>query len=184
MGYQNVQVLDGGLSAYEKALADNPKSSGGYVIDTSAPKAPTPIKIDDNFIKRDDSRYFAFEQINVNTRKNIVDSRSKERFESQDEGHIPESKNLPGTDLVTEEGYLIGKHAYKHILKTKGISEDQPVVGSCGSGTTASVNAFLHELHTEKKMKVYDGSISEFLVKADPKDIEKGKVPAAKTMYQ
>jgi hypothetical protein len=45
---------------------------------------------------------------------------------------------LAGTDLLTQNGYLIGKYAYKHILKTKGVSE--------------------------------------FLIKADPKDIEKGKL--------
>lgn len=174
MGYPNVQVLDGGLSAYKAELNNNPDAANAYAIDTNAPTAPSPITIDMDF-QRDDSRYFAFEQINSSNSKNIIDSRSKARFESEKEGHIAGSKNIPGTSLVTEDGYLVGKHVYQHLLNSKGIKGGQSVVGSCGSGTTASVHAFLHELHTGDKMKVYDGSISEYLVKADPKDIEKGK---------
>jgi thiosulfate/3-mercaptopyruvate sulfurtransferase len=159
MGHKNVAVLDGGLPAWLKL---------GFPVSPS--KNPT-IEIG-NFTAEFYSNYFCngqyiFEHLN-STDNLVVDARINTRFEGlvaeprkgMRRGHIPNSVNLPFSDLL-ENGELLPKSAL--IRQFKKINNmKKPMIMSCGSGVTACVLALAADICGYKQINVYDGSWSEW----------------------
>jgi len=80
-------------------------------------------------------------------------------------GHMPNSCNLPFTDLVAG-GKLRPQAELRQALEKAGVDPEKPIVSTCGSGVTAPLlNLALHSLGI-KAMRVYDGSWAEW--GADP----------------
>ena len=161
VGFNKIQVLDGGLQNAEKEglkitnIITEPKSSNRK-LDLKNWKLPL---VDINFIEKNSE----------NPRFKIIDVRSKERYDGKEEpidliaGHIPGAINIPFSENMNEDGTLkdteILKEKYKEIFKntlTKNIAIH------CGSGVTACNTLLALDYAGLEIPNLYVGSWSEW----------------------
>ncbi len=165
-GHDDVVVLDGGLP---KWLAE-----GRPVEDGAANPGERHFTARMNsFMVRDKAQLTA----NLSSgREQVVDARSQGRFEGRDRepreglrsGHIPDSLNLPFTDLLDRQTQtLLAPEALAARFAAAGIDMARPVVTTCGSGVTAAVLALGLHIVGHKDVAVYDGSWSEWGLPGD-----------------
>jgi len=170
MGHKEVAVLDGGLpewinnnGAIEKSTKKE-YSLGNFEA--------TPIK----------SSVKDMEEVKEMIGKEdyiILDARSEGRFngtspeprEGLSSGHIPNSKNLPYTNVLSD-GRMKPKEELEKIFDNISI-DDKPITFSCGSGLTACIVLLGAEIISKKSLSVYDGSWTEWAQKQKSL-IEKG----------
>ncbi len=159
-GHERVAVLDGGLGKWQRE--GRPLESG--VVRLSP----------DRFSARLDSsavRDLSSIRSNVETgTEQVVDLRSSGRFQGTEPeprpglrgGHIPGSRSLPFTELVTSEGTLLSPDRLREKIQASGIDLSRPIVATCGSGTSAC--ALLHALHLlgHRMTALYDGAWTEW----------------------
>ncbi len=159
MGHSQVAVLDGGLIAWnESGLPLEEKTTISY--------GPG------NFQGVYDKKFFkdsqdVLDELSLDT-KLVVDARAGDRFEGLIEeprkglrsGHIPNSINLPYTDLL-DGGKMKNLVDVQKLINDK-IPKDKHVTFSCGSGITACILALGAELAGRKDLSVYDGSWTEW----------------------
>jgi len=159
MGHENVAVLDGGLPAWLKL---------GF---PASPSESSTLE-NGNFTAKFSSDFFCnsqyiFEHMN-STDNIVVDARINTRFEGlvaeprtgMRRGHIPNSVNLPFSDLL-ENGVLLPKNELMAQFE-KINNMKKPMIMSCGSGVTACVLALVAVICGYKQIKIYDGSWSEW----------------------
>lgn len=104
------------------------------------------------------------------SREQVVDLRAAGRFEGRDPepraglraGHIPGSRNLPFTELVSPDGTLLPAVALRRRLEAAGVDPERPIVATCGSGTSACGLVLALEVLGARAAAVYDGSWSEW----------------------
>ena len=77
-------------------------------------------------------------------------------------GHIPGSRNLPHSAVLTPEGRLRPEAELRAAFAGAGIDLDRPVITTCGSGITASVLALALAAIGHRDWSVYDGSWTEW----------------------
>lgn len=154
MGHKNVYVLNGGLPAW----IDAGKPTSSYVDnnwDTG------------NFTSSTQNHAFVnLQDVVTNKIHTVVDARSSGRFKGivkeprpgVRSGHIPNSINLPYTDILNSDGKLKSKEAL--AVYFENIPED--IYYSCGSGVTACVLALGASVLGRENLKVYDGSWTEY----------------------
>ena len=108
---------------------------------------------------------------NLTTRaEQVLDARSASRFAGAEPeprpglraGHIPGARNLPYTQLLSEDGTFKRGEALRAAFEQTGIDLSRPVVTTCGSGITAAVLAFGLHLLGHDKVALYDGSWTEW----------------------
>ncbi|NRD23714.1 sulfurtransferase [Winogradskyella litoriviva] len=158
-GYNNVAVLDGGLPEWV---------FNGFSINNYKPETYSKGNIEVGFNSELMTNFEGVNQFSNNKKTLIIDARSKQRFKCLvDEprvglrrGTIPNSKNLPFTDLF--EG-----NTFKSISKMSKIFsnldlENKTLIFSCGSGITACVVALAATLCNYNNLIVYDGSWTEY----------------------
>lgn len=100
----------------------------------------------------------------------IIDARSEGRFNgTEDEpreglrrGHIPNSKNVHFSDLLTREGTMKSVEETKAIFVAAGVDLSRPIITTCGSGVTACVLDLALERIGHRDHSVYDGSWAEW----------------------
>nr|WP_281221882.1 rhodanese-like domain-containing protein [Photobacterium sanguinicancri] len=160
MGHKNVAVLDGGLSAWEKA---------GGAIETEQPIIDIPSS---KYTATFRLEWVASAQDVVNHLDNeavtIVDARPLERFTGQQaeprqgvrSGHMPRAKNLPFPKLVFD-GKLASVERLKSHFDKIG-KQEQQYIFTCGSGITACILALGAEQTGRNHIAVYDGSWTEW----------------------
>ncbi|MEO6975058.1 MAG: sulfurtransferase [Gallionella sp.] len=160
IGHDKVQVLDGGLESWKGKIG-------------TAILAPTPLG------KQPESRRFEglvlVDEILsnlVSQRKIIVDARSPDRFQGQNETLDPVAGHIPGS-LNRFYKYNLEGGAFKSpdILRNEfsdllGNADTSDVVHSCGSGVTACHNLLAMEYAGLSGSHLYAGSWSEWC--ADP----------------
>lgn len=164
MGHNNVAVLDGGLPYWltlNKPIADLP----------SAINAEKHCVIGD-FVAKEQAGYFCdWHEVEAQSHLQdelILDARAARRFKGLDaeprkgvrSGHIPNSKNLPYSDLLNQ-GRFRASNELENIF-THINANEQAMIMSCGSGVTACVLALAAEIIGRKNVRVYDGSWSEW----------------------
>jgi thiosulfate/3-mercaptopyruvate sulfurtransferase len=159
MGHKNIAVLDGGLPAWLES---------GFAV-SSAKSSPIKVR---NFKAEFCKEYFCgsqdiYKQLDSGESL-IVDARASGRFEGTvaeprkgiRSGHIPNSVNLPFSDLL-KNGVLLPKNILEEKFRRIN-NQDKPMIMTCGSGITACVLALTAEICGYKQLKVYDGSWSEW----------------------
>src|SRR5436309_4688673 len=142
-GHEPVAVLDGGLPKWR--AEGRPVESG---VVSPAPRRFTPR------LRAELVRDLAAIRANLASRREqVLDARSRGRFQGTEPeprpglrgGHIPGSRSLPFTELVTSEGTLLPSDRLRETIQARGIDLSRPIVATCGSGTSAC--ALLHALH-------------------------------------
>ncbi|MDR9828064.1 sulfurtransferase [Vibrio sp. FNV 38] len=160
MGHESVYVLDGGLTEWKRL---------GYPVSQAYRLARrhgdfTGCLQSSRFVNAD----FVESQINNPTCR-IIDARGMARFLGQTveprpgvrNGHIPNSVNLPFTELMNDHR-LKPLEDLQHIMSAKLTGYDDRYVFSCGSGVTACILALAAQLQGYKHLSVYDGSWTEW----------------------
>ena len=100
----------------------------------------------------------------------ILDARPKTRFmgllpeprPGLRAGNIPNSINLPYTNLLNENGTMKVKKDLLEEFKSSGLDLDKPVITSCGSGITASILFLALDMIGHRNISLYDGSWVEW----------------------
>lgn len=164
-GFGNTAILDGGLN---KWIAENRAVETGIL-----PVTPSDFtaESDDRSIVRSKAQMLGN---CTSCDEQVVDARDAGRFtgETSDTvhglagGHIPGARNLHFARLFDEDGTFKSRSDLREIFAESGLDLEKPIIGSCGSGMTASVLLFALELLGKGDAALYDGSWSEW--GADP----------------
>jgi len=160
MGFDSVAILDGGLPAW---------------LDHGFPVEPFPLIT--KYPKGNFKAHFRPELVinakqvlaqidNIDT--SVFDARSEGRFNATapepradlKSGHIPNSKSLPYTDLLSE-GKMLPVDLIKETFSNFNIG-NKKLIFTCGSGITACILLLAADLAGYKNAAVYDGSWSEW----------------------
>ncbi|MGN0932640.1 3-mercaptopyruvate sulfurtransferase [Falsigemmobacter intermedius] len=160
MGKTDVAVLDGGLPKWKaegRALEDLPpvmrdrhmtvQRQAGLVKDVTQVAQASKLK---SHI--------------------ILDARAPGRFSGAEaeprpglrSGHIPGAKNLPFGQVLEANGTMKSPEALREIFAGLGVTPEQPVITSCGSGVTAAVLSLALERAGHRNHALYDGSWAEW----------------------
>jgi thiosulfate/3-mercaptopyruvate sulfurtransferase len=159
-GHQRVAVLDGGLG---KWTAENRPLETGAV---GLPPSRFVANLHPALV-----RSLAAVRANLeHRREQVVDMRAAARFAGDAPeprpglraGHIPGSRNLPYTDLVQSDGTILPEAELRRRIEAAGVDLSQPVVATCGSGTSACTLLLGLELLGARDAALYDGSWTEW----------------------
>lgn len=83
----------------------------------------------------------------LNTSTQIMDSRTAEEFTGADDkgnprsGHLPGARNISHTDLMDEEGRLLGPEALQALFADNGFEPGERIVTHCQAGGRAALAA-------------------------------------------
>ncbi|RXM39790.1 sulfurtransferase [Chryseobacterium sp. CH21] len=158
-GIENVQVLDGGMQAAEKAGLEF--SSGEEIFDIAT------------LIKKDNwslpvSSLEVVENELKNGSSTVVDVRDAYRYKGESEpidlvaGHIPGAINIPFSENLDENGNFLKpdvlKEKYKQLLENKS----EHLIIHCGSGVTACHTILALDYAGFPMPDLYVGSWSEW----------------------
>ncbi len=159
MGAKNVFVLDGGFDGWKKA---------GLPVTAEKTKVAASLfkpQFDANSVVTFD------EMLEVVGKKlsQIADARGKGRFTAKEaepragmrSGHMPGARNVPVTEIA-EKGELKPLDELRRLFEKAGIDLSKPVITSCGSGVTAAALIFALASLGHEKLRLYDGSWSEW----------------------
>lgn len=100
----------------------------------------------------------------------ILDARARGRFDGTTpepradlpSGHMPGAANLPATELLNPDLTMKDPAGLRAMFEAAGVTMEQPVVTSCGSGVTACALAFGLVRAGFPEPAVYDGSWTEW----------------------
>lgn len=159
-GASHVAILDGGFVKWR---------AEGRQTDTDIPKFP-PTRFTPRYCH---AAVRSKSEISANLTsqaEQLLDARSEARFAGAEPearpnlaaGHIPKSLNLPYDRLFDADGCWKKPAELTAIFEASGVGMSQPVVTSCGSGTTAAVLNFAAHLIGKEDIALYDGSWTEW----------------------
>jgi thiosulfate/3-mercaptopyruvate sulfurtransferase len=160
LGHEQVAVLDGGISHWQKQ---------GYPITTVLPTVkPTTFRPYLNNYYWLDARQV---QDGLATAEIcLIDARAPERYRGQHEpidpvaGHIPGALNRPFQLNLDSNGlFLSAEQLRGQFQQLIGTKESGQVVHNCGSGVTACHNLLAMEYAGLSGSKLYAGSWSEWI---------------------
>jgi thiosulfate/3-mercaptopyruvate sulfurtransferase len=164
-GHARVTVLDGGMGKWRRE--QRPIEQGPV----AAAAGRFTARLD-----REAIRDLAAVRANLATRQElVVDLRPAGRFTGIDpeprpgirSGHLPGSRNLPYTELVAADGTILPEGQLRRRLRDTGIDLSQPIVATCGSGTSACTLVLALELLGFRDVAVYDGAWTEWGGRSD-----------------
>ncbi|MBU3578229.1 sulfurtransferase [Polynucleobacter sp. UK-Kesae-W10] len=155
-GHAKVQVLDGGLDAWNGPMGSVPRQA------TPAQQAIEPrpyvgLVLVDEVVSNLQNQQFT-----------IVDARANDRFHGQNEtldpvgGHIPSAKNHFFKDNLLSTAFKPAEQLFKEYVEFLGPLKPSDVIHQCGSGVTACHNLLAMEIAGLKGSRLYAGSWSEW----------------------
>jgi thiosulfate/3-mercaptopyruvate sulfurtransferase len=159
-GHERVAVLDGGLGKW--LHEGRPLETGIVTL--------YPGRFSATFQPEGLRSLSAMKANLVQQREQVVDLRPAERFRGQAPeprpglraGHIPGSRNLPVTELVGPDGTILPEPELRRRLRAAGVDLSQPIVATCGSGTSACALLLSLELLGHHEAALYDGAWTEW----------------------
>lgn len=166
MGARDVRVLDGGLPAWEAA---------GLPLESGPPQ----VLEERHFtVRRRNDLVATCEQMQARLRQpapNILDARPEGRFQGRTPeprpglrgGHIPGSRNIPFSAVLTADGRMRSASELRQLFELAGVDLRRPVVTTCGSGVTAAILALALARLGIEDAAVYDGAWAEWGARAD-----------------
>lgn len=100
----------------------------------------------------------------------VLDARSAGRFSGSEaeprpgmrSGHMPGALNLPYDHLINKDGTFKPVAELEHLFLRSGLSDDKPVITSCGSGISAATLLMGLRLIGREDTALYDGSWAEW----------------------
>jgi thiosulfate/3-mercaptopyruvate sulfurtransferase len=160
-GHAAVAVLDGGIGAWRRAGL--PLAAGEEHREPAAVRYPAVRH--DALVKTADAV-----EVWLATQGQVADARPAGRFTGElaepraglRAGHMPGARSLPFNSVVDADGMLLPPELLRAAFASAGLDVTQPIVCSCGSGTSAG--ALLLALATLGRLDtpIYDGSWSEW----------------------
>ncbi|MBH0010025.1 sulfurtransferase [Salinibacterium sp. SWN1162] len=138
MGIENVQVLDGALSAWR--AAGHPLAIGADDMTTIEPGTAILSAGNEPALTADDAAALAETGV-------LLDARAGERYRGEVEpidpraGHIPGAISAPTSGNLGEDGQFLDSEALRERYEALGVSVDRAVGVYCGSGVTAAHDA-------------------------------------------
>jgi thiosulfate/3-mercaptopyruvate sulfurtransferase len=154
LDFSNVQVLDGGLQAWQ--------AMGGEMSDS----VPEPV-----LVKAHQAQGYSgvvdFVGVRSAQQENVllIDSREQLRYEGLEEpidpiaGHIPGALNFPWQSVCDEQGLALSEQ--QQVQRWAELEEEKLVV-YCGSGVTACVNLLSLAVAGRNDAQLYAGSWSDW----------------------
>lgn len=160
LGHNQVSVLDGGLPKWRRE---------GRAVEAGDP-SPAPVRYSGG-ASRNLARTHEDVRAALGDRAALViDARPAPRFLAEApeprpglrRGHMPGSRNIPHTSVLTADGTMRAPDELRAIFAAEGYSDGRPVIATCGSGVTAAVLALALERIGADDVGVYDGSWAEW----------------------
>ncbi len=155
-GHANVQVLDGGLDAWNGPMGTVPRK----LTPLNTPIAARPyeglVLVDEVLGNLQSKKYV------------VIDARANDRFHGQNEtldpvgGHIPGALNHFFKDNLSATAFKSAEHLFKDFVELLGSHKPAQVIHQCGSGVTACHNLLAMEVAGLKGSHLYAGSWSEW----------------------
>ena len=160
MGQNNIAVLDGGLP---KWIAE------GREVEDLAPvirDRHMTVRFQNQMV-RDVTQVSSASKLGTSQ---IVDARAAARFrgeapeprEGLRSGHLPNSRNVPFTDLLNDDKTMKTPDQTRAIFESAGVDLKKPIITTCGSGVTAAVLGLALERMGHDMWSLYDGSWTEW----------------------
>jgi thiosulfate/3-mercaptopyruvate sulfurtransferase len=162
IGHASVQVLDGGLDAWNGSFS-------------SVGRAPKPLSTKPEAYPYQGVVLIDEMEKNVATqeRKMVIDARAPDRFRGENETLDPVGGHIPGaTNRCFKENLVAGKFKspellYKEFVLLIGQQKPGTIIHSCGSGVSACHNLLAMEAAGLSGSRLHVGSWSEWC--SDPK---------------
>ncbi|MEM7069612.1 MAG: 3-mercaptopyruvate sulfurtransferase [Pseudomonadota bacterium] len=160
MGAMDVRILEGGMDGWKEA---------GLPIETGNPNPPRARMFSAELAAdRVASQKMVLEAAASNSAV-ILDARPNPRFLGKApepraglrSGHIPGSLSLPFGELMDDTS-LKSPEALDKLFSELGVSGDQAVITTCGSGVTAAIISLALAQSGRTNTKLYDGSWAEW----------------------
>lgn len=160
-GHEQCAVLDGGLPKWR--AEDRALESGEP---TAAVAAPYRASLNARLL-----RGLGDILANINSQHELLlDARSAERFHARAPeprpgmrgGHVPGSRNLPYTQVLTAQQTLRPAEELRALFHAVGVDQNRAVITSCGSGLTAAVLNLALAVAGLPVGALYDGSWAEW----------------------
>jgi len=161
-GHERAFVLDGGLPAW-KALggaveSGAPAAVDGVVAYTARPVFARLAGLGDMLAHVGDGS------------ATVLDARGAARFRAEVPeprpgvrgGHMPGAVSMPYQTVLDATQHFLPADALRSAFAGAGVTQDRPVVTTCGSGLTASVLAVALEVAGFQHGALYDGSWAEW----------------------
>ncbi len=173
-GHNEVAVLDGGSTAWK---SDGRPTEQGESFRSLEVRPPFLSNPQPSLIRNQNDVVQASQLAS----KQIVDMRPTGRFEGTTpeprpglrRGHIAGSRCMPFTQLVDPDTALVLPLGYlRELLVEAGVDPDAPVIGTCGSGTSACSLALNLARLGNYEVAIYDGSWSEWGQQDGPRVVE------------
>jgi thiosulfate/3-mercaptopyruvate sulfurtransferase len=159
-GHERVAVLDGGMMKWgreQRPLEQGPLSPA---------RGQFTARLDRRAV-----RDLAAVRTNLSSQQElVVDLRPSARFTGLApeprpgirSGHLPGSVNLPFSRLVAPDGTILPESELRGLLRESGIDLSQPIIATCGSGTSACTLVLALDLLGFRDVAVYDGAWTEW----------------------
>lgn len=164
LGHANVVVLDGG---WEQWIREGYPTRSGIEIRSRREFIPTPHP--DMIVNAEE-----VEALRCNPNYRLLDSRTKERYQGENEtidpvaGHIPGAQSAPYLENLDDSGrFLPPKVLKKRFEKLLNGVDPERTIFYCGSGVTAAHNVLALAHSGLGDTKLYVGSWSEWITDPD-----------------